>query len=117
MLLAKGVSCGPLAKGAALSSIAIHRHFILQGSRGHLSPAFESVGSTFFQKRLVPKRQGGFPAAEVGVFWKKVDFTEFRERMDGSLGLPVRSSMDSTGAPWIRPGVYRHSPYCRSDRN
>ena len=68
LLPTEGVSCGPLAKGAALSSIAIHRHFILQGSRGHLSPALESVGSTFFQKRLVPKRQGGFPAAEVGVF-------------------------------------------------
>ena len=86
----EGVSCGPLAKGAALSSITIHCLFILLGSRGHLSPALESVGSTFFQKRLVPKRQGGFPAAEVGVFWKKVDFTEFRKRMDGSLGLPVR---------------------------
>ena len=32
--LAKGVSCGPLAKGAALSSIAIHRHFFITGQPG-----------------------------------------------------------------------------------
>ena len=98
LLPTEGVSCGPLAKGAATVIYRYPLPFFNLGSRGHLSPALESVGSTFFQKRLVPKRQGGFPAAEVGVFWKKVDFTEFRERMDGSLGLPVRSSMDSTGA-------------------
>ena len=108
--LAKGVSCGPLAKGASPSSIAIYRYFFILGQPGAPIPGIIGICRVYFLSEA-PRTETprGDPAAEVGVFWKKVDFTDSGNAWTTALGCRCVPR-------WIVPGRLGSALGCSGTR-